>query len=53
MGEKATTVDEQIALLTSTGMLINIDITKTKEILLDIIDLVFIGIVLSAIMHTL
>lgn len=36
MGTKATTVEEQIALLTGRGMVIDIDIEKAKEILLDI-----------------
>lgn len=36
MGATATTVDEQIALLKSRGMVIDIDVDKAKEILLDI-----------------
>lgn len=36
MGAKATTVDEQISILKSRGMIIDMDIDKAKEILLDI-----------------
>ena len=36
MGTKATTVEEQITLLTSRGMVIDMNIDKAKEILLDI-----------------
>ncbi len=36
MGAKATTVEEQIALLESRGMEIDISVAKAKEILLDI-----------------
>ena len=36
MGNKATTIEEQIALLKERGMVIDLDNKKVKEILLDI-----------------
>ena len=36
MGNKATTIEEQIALLKERGMVIDLDNQKVKEILLDI-----------------
>jgi len=49
MGKVATTVEEQIALLESRGMVFDCDIEKVKEILLDIgyYRLGFIGILLK------
>ena len=49
MGNKATTIEQQIALLESRGMTFDCELEKVKETLLDIgyYRLVFIGILLK------